>query len=153
MSYNASSTYKTFLMHSTDGEAYTKVIDIVDFGDLGGAPNTIDTTTLTDGQMTSINGLLAGDSIPFNANYDPVQFQALNALATADEAAPSYYAIWFGGTDNAGADPTPTGNLGKFSWRGQMSKPYVTGAGANERRNVAFSISRATPISYSYSAG
>lgn len=36
MAYNASSTYKTFLMHSTDGSAYTKVIDIKDFPDLGG---------------------------------------------------------------------------------------------------------------------
>jgi hypothetical protein len=153
MAYNASSTYKTFLMHSTDGESYTKVIDIKDFPDLGGEPETIDTTTLTDAMRTSVLGIQEAENFVFNANYDPVQFQALNALATADEAAPSYYAIWFGGTDNAGADPTPTGNLGKFSWRGQMSKPYVTGAGANERRNVAFSISRATPISYSYSAG
>ena len=37
MSYNASSTYKTFLMHSTSASGtYTKVCDIKSFPDLGG---------------------------------------------------------------------------------------------------------------------
>lgn len=153
MAYNASSTYKTFLMHSTDGESYTKVIDIKDFPDLGGAPETIDTTTLTDIMRTSVLGIQEAENFVFNANYDPEQFQTLAGLATADEGAPSYYAVWFGGTDVSGADPTPTGNLGKFKFKGTMAKPYVTGAGVNEARSVAITIAPATPVSFEYNAG
>ena len=36
MAYNASSTYMSFLMHSTDGTTWTKLVDIRDFPDLGG---------------------------------------------------------------------------------------------------------------------
>ena len=80
-------------------------------------------------------------------NYNKRQ---LVTLSTADEAAPSYYAVWFGGTDVAGQDPTPTGNLGKFSFKGTMSKPYVTGAGVNEARSISISIAPATPVSFEY---
>ena len=44
----AITSYKTFLMHSTDGTAYTKLVDIKEFPDLGKAPDTIDITTLSD---------------------------------------------------------------------------------------------------------
>ena len=59
MSYNASSTYKSFLMRSTDGETYTKVIDIKTFPDMGGEPSNLQTTTMTDGAHTGIPGLQA----------------------------------------------------------------------------------------------
>ncbi len=153
MAYNASSTYKTFLMHSTDGTTYTKVIDIKDFPDLGGEPETIDTTTLTDAMRTSVPGISEAENFVFNANYDPVQFQSLVALSVADEGAPTYYAVWFGGTDSqtVGQDPTPTGNLGKFEFKGTMSRPFVTGGGVNEARAVSISIAPATPVVFSYS--
>ena len=150
MAYNASSTYKTFLMHSTDGTTYTKVIDIKDFPDLGGEPETLDSTTLTDAMRTSVLGIQEAENFVFNANYDPAQFQTLVTLATADESAPSYYAVWFGGTDVAGSDPTPTGSLGKFEFKGTMAKPYVTGAGVNEVRSIAITIAPATPVSFNY---
>ncbi|MBO6273207.1 phage tail protein [bacterium] len=149
MSYNASSTYKSFLMHSTDGSAYTMVIDIKDFPDLGGTPETIDTTTLTDAMRTSVLGIQEAENFVFNANYDPTQFQSVVALATADQTAPSYYAVWFGGTDVAGSDPTPTGNLGKFSFKGTMAKPFVTGGGVNEARSMQLTIAPASPVSFS----
>lgn len=102
---------------------------------------------------TSVLGIQEAENFVFNANYDPAQFQSLVTLSTADEAAPSYYAVWFGGTDVSGSDPTPTGNLGKFSFKGTMSKPYVTGAGVNEARSISISIAPATPVSFEYSAG
>ena len=152
MSYNASSTYKTFLMHSTDGTNYTKVIDVKDFPDLGGTPETIDTTTLSDSMRTSVLGIQEAENLVFNANYDPAQFASLTALAVADEAAPSYYAVWFGGTDVSGSDPTPTGNLGKFSFMGTMAKPIITGGGVNEARSVQITIAPATPIAFAYAS-
>ena len=36
MSYNASSTYMSFLMHSNDGVTYEKLIDIKNYPDMGG---------------------------------------------------------------------------------------------------------------------
>lgn len=152
MAYNASSTYKTFLMRSTDGTSYTKVIDIKDFPDLGGDPETIDTTTLTDKMRTSVPGISEAENFVFTANYDPAQFQTLVGYATADEGAPNYYAVWFGGTDatQVGADPTPTGNLGKFEFKGTMSQPYVAGGGVNEARSISISIAPATPVVFNY---
>ena len=38
----AISTYKVFLMKSTDGSKYDKLIDIKDFPDLGGAPELLE---------------------------------------------------------------------------------------------------------------
>ena len=149
MAYNASSTYKTFLMRSTDGTTYTKLIDIKDFPDLGGEPETIDTTTLTDKMRTSVPGISEAENFVFTANYDPAQFQTLVTNATADESEPHYYAVWFGGDDVAGEDPTPTGNLGKFSFMGKMSQPYVAGGGVNEARSISISIAPATPVSFS----
>jgi len=46
----AISTYKTFLMHEQSG-TYEKLIDIKEFPDLGGAPEMIDVTTLSDKMM------------------------------------------------------------------------------------------------------
>ena len=146
--YNASSTYKSFLMHSTDnGTSYTKLIDIKDYPDLGGEPEAIDTTTLTDIMRTSVPGIQDLDSLTFTANYDPDQYAQLEALRISDLDEPSYYAVWFGGTENAGADPTPTGNLGKFSFKGRLSC-YVSGAGVNEARQISISIAPASVITF-----
>jgi hypothetical protein len=48
----AISTYQVFLMLGEE-----KLIDIKDFPDLGGAPETLDTTTLSDNMTTSIPGI------------------------------------------------------------------------------------------------
>ena len=46
----AISTYKVFLMKkAASGGTYSKVVDIKDFPDLGGAPEMLETTTLSDG--------------------------------------------------------------------------------------------------------
>ena len=49
----AISTYKVFLMKASGG-TYTKLIDIKDFPDLGGAPEMLETTTLSDKMQTYI---------------------------------------------------------------------------------------------------
>ena len=141
MAYNATSTYKTFLMRSTDGTSYTKVIDIKEFPDLGAEPDTLDTTTMTDSMRTSILGLQDVGSLSFTANYDVDQYETVKGYQTADETEPAYYAVYFGGTDVAGSDPTPTGALGMFCW--------VVGAGVNEVRDMNIAIAPATPIAFS----
>ena len=100
----ASSSYKTFLMHKK-GEAYEKLVDIKDFPDLGGAPEMLETTTLSDSMQTFIEGIQSQDALEFNINYDLDTYKTLNALRGKEEE----YAVWFGGTE-AGGVVTPTGD-------------------------------------------
>lgn len=63
----AISTYKTFLMKK-ETETWKKVIDIKEFPDLGGAPENLETTTLSDRMQTYIAGIQSLDALEFSAN-------------------------------------------------------------------------------------
>ena len=135
----ASSSYKTFLMHKK-GEAYEKLVDIKDFPDLGGSPEMLETTTLSDSMQTFIEGIQSQDALEFNINYDLETYKTLNALKGKEEE----YAVWFGGTE-AGGTVTPTGDEGKFAFKGYLSA-RVTGKGVNEVKEAVVSIAPSTPI-------
>ena len=139
----ATNTFMTFLMHSKDGETYTKLEDIISYPDLGGSPETIDVTTLSDRMMTNILGLQSADSMEFPILYTPESFATLKKLENSTE----YYAIWVGGTDD-GTTVTPTGKLGKFSFEGMLNV-RMTGAGVNEARKATITLSASTPITFS----
>lgn len=138
----AISTYKAFLMHKAAGATaeWEKLVDIKDFPDLGGAPETLDTTTLSDKMRTSINGIQELDSLTFTCNYDDDDFDTVNALYGKDE----HYAVWLGGTES-GSTLTPTGSEGKFEFDGQLSV-FVNGGGVNEVVNMTITIAASTPI-------
>ena len=137
----AISTYKVFLMHKGASEsAYTKLIDIKEFPDLGGDPEMLETTTLSDKMQTYIAGIQSLDGLSFKANYDLTNFKALKALEGKNEK----YAVWFGGTENAGT-LTPTGSDGKYSFDGQLTA-YPTGGGVNEVVDIGITIAPSTPI-------
>lgn len=139
----AISTYKVFLMHKGASEsAYTKLIDIKEFPDLGGDPEMLETTTLSDKMQTYIAGIQSLDGLSFTANYDLTNFKALKALEGKNEK----YAVWFGGTENAGT-LTPTGSDGKFSFDGQLTA-YPTGGGVNEVVDIGITIAPSTPIQF-----
>ena len=76
----AISTYGIFLMHKASGETYSKLIDIKDFPDLGGAPEMLETTTLSDSMQTYIEGIQSADALEFSANYTKEDFTKCNAL-------------------------------------------------------------------------
>lgn len=135
----ASSSYKTFLMHKK-GEAYEKLVDIKDFPDLGGSPEMLETTTLSDSMQTFIEGIQSQDALEFNINYDLETYKTLNALKGKEEE----YAVWFGGTE-AGGTVTPTGDEGKFAFKGYLSA-RVAGKGVNEVKEAVVSIAPSTPI-------
>ena len=62
----AISTYQVYLMHKASGTGdYTKLVDIKSFGDLGGSPEQLDTTTLSDKIKTSILGIQELDLMDF----------------------------------------------------------------------------------------
>lgn len=136
----AISTYKVFLMKSTDGSEFEKLIDIKDFPDLGGAPENLETTTLSDGMQTYIPGIQSLDALEFNANYTKEDFDSLKEL----EGTEYTYAVWFGGTVS-GSTVTPTGADGKFEFKGQLSV-FPTGGGVNEVVGMTITIAPSTPI-------
>jgi hypothetical protein len=127
-------------MKSEDGSQYTKLIDIKDFPDLGGAPETLETTTLSDSMQTYIPGIQSLDALEFSANYTKEDFDTLKALEGTD----MYFAVWFGGTVSGGT-VTPTGSDGKFEFKGQLSV-FPTGGGVNEVVGMTITIAPSTPI-------
>ena len=138
----ATSSYKSFLMHSS-GSSYEKLADIKDYPDLGGSPELLETTTLSDKMQTYINGIQSADALQFTLNYDLEVYKKLKALENKDES----YAVWFGGTDT-GETVTPTGSEGKFNFKGSLSVA-VTGASVNSVREMKISIAPSTPITLS----
>lgn len=136
----AISSAMSFLMKSTDGEAYTKMVDIKEFPDLGDAPETLDTTTLSDTRETSIMGLQKGGILEFPANYDDEAYDEIEAL----KGQTLYLSLWLGGTEADGV-VTPTGSNGKFSFQGQVAV-RLNGAGTNAVVGMTISIAPSTPI-------
>ena len=136
----AISTYKVFLMKSADGSQYEKLIDIKDFPDLGGAPEMLETTTLSDSMQTYIPGIQSLDALEFSANYTKTDFDTLKAL----EGTELSFAVWFGGTVTGG-EVTPTGVDGKFEFKGQLSV-FPVGGGVNEVVGMTITIAPSTPI-------
>ena len=138
----AISTYKVFLMHKENsGETYSKLIDIKEFPDLGGEPEMLETTTLSDKMQTYIAGIQSLDALSFSANYTLADYQKLKALEGKTES----YAVWFGGTESGGV-VTPDGSNGKFSFDGELSV-YPVGGGVNEVVGMNISIAPSTIIS------
>lgn len=136
----AISTYKIFLMQK-NADAWEKLIDIKEFPDLGGTPEMLETTTLSDKMQTYIPGIQSIDALEFTSNYTLDDYKKLKALEGQDKE----YAVWFGGTE-AGDTVTPTGSDGKFKFNGQLSV-FPVGGGVNEVVDMTITIAPSTPIS------
>ena len=135
----AISTYKSFLMHKATS-TWEKLIDIKSFPDLGGAPELLETTTLSDKMTTNIMGIQSLDALEFECNYTQEDYTRLKVM----EGTTKDFAVWLGGTEAAGV-ATPTGSDGKFEFKGQLSV-YVNGGGVNEVVGMTVSIAASTPI-------
>ena len=136
----AISTYKSFLMHK-NASTWEKLVDIKSFPDLGGTPELLETTTLSDSMTTNIMGIQSLDALEFECNYTLEEYTKLKEM----EGSEKEFAVWLGGTEAAGV-ATPTGSDGKFAFKGQLSV-YVNGGGVNEVVNMTISIAATTPIS------
>lgn len=137
----AISTYKIFLMKK-DSSTFSKLIDIKEFPDLGGAPEMLETTTLSDKMQTYIPGIQSLDSLEFTANYTLEDYKKLKALEDTD----TEYAVWFGGTEEGGI-VTPTGSEGKFKFNGSLSV-YANGGGTNEVVEMTITIAPSSVITF-----
>ena len=136
----AVSTYKIFLMQK-ETSTWSKVIDIKEFPDLGGAPEMLETTTLPDKMQTYIPGIQSLDSLEFTANHTLEDYKKLKQMEGSDKE----FAVWFGGTES-GDTVTPTGTDGKFKFNGQLSV-YANGGGTNEVVGMTITIAPSTVIS------
>ena len=135
----AISTYKSFLMVK-NASSWEKLIDIKSFPDLGGAPELLETTTLSDPMTTNIMGIQTLEALEFECNYTLVDYTRLKEM----EGETKEFAVWLGGTE-AGGVITPTGSDGKFEFDGQLAV-FVNGGGVNEVVNMTVSIAASTPI-------
>ena len=125
----AISTYGVTLKWGTSAEALTKTVDIKNFPDLGGAPELIETTTLSDAMQTFINGIQTAGEMAFTCNYTKADYTAVKA----DEGKELYYALEFG----------ENGDEGIFEWQGEHSV-YITGAEVNGVVEMVISIAPST---------
>lgn len=130
----AISSYKTYLMSGDSASALTKLIDIKEFPDLGGDPEMLETTTLSDKMQTYIMGIQSADALEFTCNYTKEDFATLDALTGQTK----HYGVYFG---------SETGSEGKFTFQGQLSV-RVNGGGVNEVVEMTISIAPSTEIAF-----
>ena len=119
------------LRHKASGSTYTKLVDIKDFPDLGGSPEMLETTTLSDAMQTYIEGIQSSEALEFTANYTKTDYDALIALKGDEES----FAVYFG----------ETGQNGIFYFKGYLSV-RVNGGGVNEVVGMTISIAPSTEI-------
>lgn len=138
----AINTYGIQLMQGTKSTGtppvvtYAKLIDIKDFPDLGGAPEMLETTTLSDAMQTYIEGIRSSDALEFTANYTTADYTKLTTSTIKGQQVP--YAVYFGAN----------GTNGKFEFEGYLSV-RVNGGGVNEVVTMTISIAPATEIKVS----
>ena len=135
----AVSTYKSFLMVK-NASTWEKLVDIKSYPDLGGAPELLEATTLSDSMTVNILGIQSLEALEFECNYTMADYTKLKEMEGTDKE----FAVWLGGTEAAGV-VTPTGSDGKFEFPGQLTV-YVNGGGVNEVRNMTVSIAATAPI-------
>ena len=138
----AISTYKVYLMKKS-GSDWGKLIDIKEFPDIGGDPELLETTTLSDKMQTFILGIQSNEGLNFTANYTKSDYQTLQGLEGSEQD----YGIWFGASVSNNV-VTPDGSNGKFEFKGELSV-HVSGGGVNEVVDMAITIAPTTVITFS----
>ena len=134
------------MVKGDSSETYTKLVDIKDFPDQGGAPEMLDTTTLSDAMTTNIPGIQSVDALEFTANYTPTDFSTLKAM----EGKTKSFAVWLGAS-GSGSTATPDGSMGKFTFDGQLSV-YKNGGGVNEVQDMTITIAASSVIQFATGA-
>lgn len=111
---------------------YTAV-SIKNFSDLGGEPETLETTDLSAKKFrTYIAGLQDLSNLTFTANWDKSVFADL--LDTSKAAGKKAWVIQF--SDGSG-----------FTWQGELT-PYKTGGGVNEVNEMSLVITPNTELTF-----
>ena len=126
----AISTYNIVLKMGESAEAATKLVDIKDYPDLIGDPNMLETTTLSDAQVTNIPGIRSSDMLTFTCNYTSADFQKVKEK----ENTAQFYVLEF--SDGS-----------KFSWQGQHTCG-MPGKGVDEVVEFTINIAASSPVEF-----
>ena len=126
----AISTYNIVLKMGESAEAATKLVDIKDYPDLIGDPNMLETTTLSDAQVTNIPGIRSSDMLTFTCNYTAADFQKIKEK----ENTLLHYVLEF--SDGS-----------KFTWQGQHTCG-MPGKGVDEVVEFTINIAASTPVEF-----
>lgn len=123
----AYSTIGTVLKYGAALNSLTKLCKIKSYPDLGGSPETIETTDLEDTFQTFVPGVQSMETMEFTCNYNPTDYAAVvSAIPASGE---QYYQIEFG---DSGAE-------GKFYWQGTHSV-RINGGDVNAVREMTITI-------------
>ena len=142
----ASTTIHTYLGYATGTDeinsstAFTKLVSIKDFPDLGGAPDQVEITDLDDDVQKFLLGVQSMSALEFTANYVPANYDKLTGTGSGNttnhtDGTIRKYCVAFG----------ENGEYGVFSWEGQLSV-WVVGGGVNAAREMRISISAASKV-------
>lgn len=142
----ASTTIHTYLGYAdatgsiSADTAFTKLVSIKDFPDLGGAPDQVEITDLDDDVQKFLLGVQSMSALEFTANYVPANYDKLTGAGTGNttnhtDGTIRKYCVAFG----------ENGEYGVFSWEGQLSV-WVVGGGVNAAREMRISISAASKV-------
>ena len=126
----AMNTYGITLKWGATAEAAEKVVDIKDFPDLIGEPELLETTTLSDAQVTNIPGIRGSDLLTFTCNYTSADF----AKVKGDEGKNQYYVLEF--SDGS-----------SFNWQGQHTCG-LPGKGVNEVVDFTINIAVSSAVNF-----
>ena len=126
----AMNTFGIKLLWGETADAVAKVVDIKDFPDMIGDPEMLETTTLSDAQVTNIPGIKSSDMLTFTCNYTKEDFTAVNAEA----GKALHYALEF--SDGS-----------KFTWQGQHTCG-LPGKGVNEVVEFTINIAASTAVEF-----
>ena len=126
----ALNTYGITLQWGATADAVAKVVDIKDFPDLIGDPEMLETTTLSDAQVTNIPGIKGSDMLTFTCNYTSADYAAVEA----DAETALHYVLEF--SDGS-----------KFTWQGQHTCG-MPGKGVNEVVEFTINIAASTAVTF-----
>ena len=115
-------TIHSYLMVDEAGSgSWTKLCDIRSFPEIGGSPNEIDTTTMSDEEETAVAGIRKRPSAStFDARFTIDMWKKIKGYGDTTKD----FAIWFG----ANAQKEPDGHFCKFKGKGTANVSLKSGA-------------------------
>ena len=120
--------YSTATNQPAAANGYTW-LKIKDYPDIGGEPDTVEITDLSDRYHRNLKGVQTNDTKAFLMNYIPSVYNTLKSVS-----GPVWCALAFGDAAS-GSSYTPKGDMGIFTWKGELAIG-LNGKGVNEAREM-----------------
>ena len=125
------STINSVLKIGATAQAVASMGNIKTYPQLGGAPEQLEVTDMTDTMQRFVLGVQSLEQMQFVMNYDKTEYEALVANSNTTQ----FYQLEFG---EAGAD-------GIFSWKGQHSI-FINDGAVNGIREMTLTVAPSTAI-------